>query len=247
MQDLFRKWDCDRSNSISKGEFRSALAALKVVGTTSDYDSLFDAWDVDGNGTLVYTEVLVALSGTRYDAFRERGQITTPPLVVFAPADPFTQNPRFLDDVALLGAVARVEPLELPPYTPLGLSRGEVPASTDLPSWARPEIHCDPSGAPQQRALLPIGATWRTLFGEARPLPLWIGYVPGHAFAVSRTAAFRAAFRAAHEAEQPGREPEKASAFYARALRECGLGEGRAPAAGVVFERLWRHVFVADG
>ena len=69
LMQLFREWDCDASNSISREEFQLALRALKIKGGVEDFDSLFDAWDVDSSGQLAYTEVLAALSGRRYDAF----------------------------------------------------------------------------------------------------------------------------------------------------------------------------------
>ena len=39
---------------------------------------------------------------------------------------------------------------------------------------------------------------------------------------------------------------EAASAFYARAANACGLAGSREPVAALAFERLWRHVFVAE-
>ena len=47
VQDLFRSWDCDRSNTVTREEFRTALSALGIVGRHADYDALFDAWDVE--------------------------------------------------------------------------------------------------------------------------------------------------------------------------------------------------------
>lgn len=123
----------------------------------------------------------------------------------------------------------------LPPYTPLGIARGDLPCSTDLPSWSRPEIHCDPSGGPHEKTLLPITPMWHALFGR-RPMPLWIGYTPGSLFAVSRTAVL---------AQRPAGEPTKAaSQLYRRAAGACGLDQRRAPVAELALERLWRHLFV---
>ena len=92
----------------------------------------------------------------RYDAFRRDAAPPIPPLVIFSPANPFALNPRWMEDVRLLVVVASAafdagDEASIPPYTPLGHGRGDVPCSVDLPAWARPEIHCDPSGAPQVR------------------------------------------------------------------------------------------------
>jgi hypothetical protein len=259
------------------------------------------AGDVDGSGTLTYTELLNALSGQRYDAFLSAPPPPPfPPLLICAPADPFAHNARFLDDVSLLvqlaneaveaasteatrtesacadvasaevpatvaaakaaakevakkragkarpgvssagGAFSRAQAAaarRLPPYTPLGLARGDEPCSTDLPSWSRPEIHCDPSGGPHERTLLPLTPLWQALFGH-RPMPLWLGYTPGSLFAVSRTAVL---------APRPAGEPTRAaSKLYQRAACACGLDQRRDPVAELALERLWRHLFVPE-
>ena len=41
------------------------LRELEVAGSTADYASLFTEWDVDGSGTIQYTELIRALSGKR--------------------------------------------------------------------------------------------------------------------------------------------------------------------------------------
>ena len=70
LQQLFRQIDTDGSNSVSKVEFRSALSRLEIAGGVQDYDSLFDAWDADGTGTLTYSELFAAISsGRRHDKF----------------------------------------------------------------------------------------------------------------------------------------------------------------------------------
>jgi hypothetical protein len=197
--------------------------------------------------------------GCRYDAFL--GAPPPPPfpqLLVCCPGDPFVHNARFLDDLDILAKLSAAAAKDanhadqtttdansagasvtLPLYTPLGLHRGsDHPVSTDLPSWARPEVHCDLSGAPQHRQLLPIGAVWRELFGTSRPLPLWVGHTPGAIFAVSRDAALRS---------RPPHEPTpSASAFYERALSCCGLDDTADAVAARALERLWRHVFMPD-
>ena len=136
-----------------------------------------------------------------------------------------------------------------------------TPPATHMPSWARPEVYCDASGGPHESTLLPIGALWRALFSgrearsdaarsdaarsdavrseaePSRPPPLWIGFCPGNAFAITREVALQP------EACVGG---EAASTLYGRAMRACGLDQRREPLAGRAFERLWRHLFVGD-
>ena len=225
MQDLFRRWDSDKSNSISLDEFCEVLRELEVAGSTADYASLFTEWDVDGSGTIQYTELIRALSGKRYDAIRRDRSPPLPPLVIFAPADPCMHNKRWLDDVALLVHIVAHEKSSLPPFTPLGLERGPLPASTDLPSWSRPLIYCDPSGAPQQTTFLPLGSAFRHLF-PGRAVPLWLGFAPGHTFALTRDACLR-----------------HGSGFYEHAKATCGLDQRRDAVAGLALERLWPRIF----
>ena len=225
MQDLFRRWDSDKSNSISLDEFCEVLRELEVAGSTADYASLFTEWDVDGSGTIQYTELIRALSGKRYDAIRRDRSPPLPPLVIFAPADPCMHNKRWLDDVALLVHIVAHEKSSLPPFTPLGLERGPLPASTDLPSWSRPLIYCDPSGAPQQTTFLPLGSAFRHLF-PGRAVPLWLGFAPGHTFALTRDACLR-----------------HGSGFYEHAKATCGLDQRRDAVAGLALERLWPSIF----
>ena len=297
VQDLFRQWDSDRSNSISRDEFGRALAQLKIIGSVHDYNALFDAWDVDGSGSLQYTEIIDALAGQRYDAFlRAPPPPPLPPLLVCTPANPFVHNPRFLEDVAILARLAthatsatsatsattaagadanapanardddsdatwlrkaqqKVSARKkaaanatnaraaesLPAYIPLGASRGGgEPTSTDIPSWARPEIFCDPSGGPHESEMLPIGLCWRSLFGSARPMPLWLGHTPGSIFAVSRTVVL------APRPPAGGGRAEPASVFFTRAATVGGLERRRAPVAAMALERLWRYIFITD-
>ena len=68
LQDLFKQWDCDQSNTVSRKEFVNALKQLHIEGTPQDYDELFDAWDADGSGVMKYRELMSAIhSGKRYD------------------------------------------------------------------------------------------------------------------------------------------------------------------------------------
>ena len=188
-----------------------------------------------------FTELMTALSGKRYDAFMEKEPPPPfPPLLICTPGDPFQHNIRFLEDVEILARLAASsEDESLPPFTPLALGRGaDIPCTSDLPSWERPEVFCDPSGQPQEAMLLPIGAVWRHLFGESgATMPLWIGYVPGNLFAVTREAALRP-----HGLVGRG----AASACYASAMSACGLNQRYDPVAGLAMERLWRHIFVGE-
>lgn len=143
------------------------------------------------------------------------GRVALPLLLVCVQADPFEHNSRFLDELDVLaGAAARGVAAY---FTPLGL-------------WSGGEriIYCDASGAPHQPKLLPIARTWRALFGEARPLPLWLGFTPGALFALSCEALLRTPTAVLEAALGP----------------EGGLSSHADPIAGHVFERLWRYLFV---
>ena len=61
MIDLFLLWDEDRSNTVTKKEFRQGIPALGVHFERETVDSLFDMWDTDGNGTLCFDELNRAL------------------------------------------------------------------------------------------------------------------------------------------------------------------------------------------
>eukprot|EP00316_Scyphosphaera_apsteinii_P009760 CAMPEP_0119326566 /NCGR_PEP_ID=MMETSP1333-20130426/68689_1 /TAXON_ID=418940 /ORGANISM="Scyphosphaera apsteinii, Strain RCC1455" /LENGTH=232 /DNA_ID=CAMNT_0007334901 /DNA_START=458 /DNA_END=1156 /DNA_ORIENTATION=+ len=139
-----------------------------------------------------------------------------PDLLIFTQGDPFEHNRAFLQDVEVLAAHALEHGTENLHFVPLGL-------------WSGGEriIHCDPSGAPHQSKLLPIPTIWRTLFGDKRRLPLWLGFTPGALFAVTRTAI------CAHDRQ-----------WYVRARDESGLCVGIDPIAGHAFERLWHYIFV---
>ena len=166
-----------------------------------------------------------------------------PPLLICTDGNPLAHNPRWLEDISILASAAADG--EIPPFTPLGHHRGDVPCTTDLPAWARPEVHCDPSGGPQSRTLLPIASAWRHLFGLDSAVPLWVGHTPGPTFAVSRMRVLRRRPR-----RRPGARaldgPELASAFYERAAATPGLELSADPAAGHAIERLWRHVFLPE-
>ena len=217
-----------------------------------------------GGGKIEYTELLKAMhAGRRYDSLQKRKAAPPiPPVLVCAPADPFSANPRFLEDLELLSRAASAG-RRVPRFTPLG-------------KWRCGErlVHCDPSGAPHVADMLPIAACWRSAFGRGRPLPLWLAYTPGAVFALSRDAALQPwagghrqgacgasaqdaeAERALEEGERRAEEvpaPVGASAasVYQRLISECGVGRREDgvhdPIAAHAFERLWRYVFVEDG
>ena len=180
VMDLFKKWDTDHSGTVDRYEFRRALRALKIPGSEEEHGLLFDNWDADGGGSIEYGELLKAMhAGRRYDSLRKRrADPPLPPVIIFTDADPFAHNPSFLQDAQLLlraAAAGRATPR----FVPLG-------------KWKCGErlVHCDPSGAPHSRSLLPIAEVWRDAFGPHRPLPLFLAHVPGAgAFALSKAAA----------------------------------------------------------
>lgn len=55
--DLFRDWDDDESQTISKSEFRRALPVLGLLVDKEVADSLFDTFDADGSGEIDYREL----------------------------------------------------------------------------------------------------------------------------------------------------------------------------------------------
>jgi len=160
----------------------------------------------------------------RFLAERAHGD-DMPPLLVCTQADPFPHNDRFLEELQLLAAAAAASDAasaasadaeaRLPPFVPLG-------------RWSGGErlIVCDTSGAPHQPKLLPLHRTWRSLFGDETPVPLWLRFTPGALFAVSRDAC-----------------RSRPADFYARASEACGLAASADPICGHAFERLWWYVF----
>ena len=58
--DLFREWDEDGSGTVSKKEFRKAIAALGYDAPKPDVDGLFSKFDEDGSG-----EISLRSSSTR--------------------------------------------------------------------------------------------------------------------------------------------------------------------------------------
>lgn len=152
-----------------------------------------------------------------------------PPLLVCCQGNPFEHNQNFLSDVAALVAWKEAEAAAATPAPTLA---AEVPPRLFVPLgiWSGGErlICCDASGAPHQAKLVPIGRTWRGLFGDARPMPLWLSFTPGANFAVDTKLVLRLP-----------------PAFYERALA-CGLCASADPIEGHAFERLWLYLLLAD-
>jgi hypothetical protein len=166
-----------------------------------------------------------------------------PPTLVCCQADPFDHNPNFLSDIAALvmhaaakqcsaypaeeasrgeeasaaDATQTATPLRLPRFVPLGVWKGGE-------RW----IWSDASGAPHQAKLVPIAQTWRRLFGESRPVPLWLSFTPGACFAVDTSLVL----------SRPAR-------LFEAAL-EGGLRERVDPIEGHAFERLWLYLLLDD-
>jgi calcium-binding protein CML len=61
VSDLFREWDNDGNGTISKREFRAAIAALGYGAPRAEVDKLFDELDSDGSGLIAYRELVRVL------------------------------------------------------------------------------------------------------------------------------------------------------------------------------------------
>jgi hypothetical protein len=53
---MFRDWDDDGSGTVTKKEWRKAMAQLGFEAHKREVDALFDEWD-DGSGLLDYQEI----------------------------------------------------------------------------------------------------------------------------------------------------------------------------------------------
>jgi calcium-dependent protein kinase len=65
LRSVFQAFDFDASGTLSKEEFRRALAKLAPELTVDDVDRLFDIVDIDKNQQISYTEFLVATMDPR--------------------------------------------------------------------------------------------------------------------------------------------------------------------------------------
>jgi len=75
VQDLFAAWDTDGDGTVSKYEFRSAIASLGLTPPevpSEAVDGLFNQFDDDGNGSVSVAEMSKALR-------RHKGDLAIPP------------------------------------------------------------------------------------------------------------------------------------------------------------------------
>jgi Ca2+-binding EF-hand superfamily protein/predicted esterase len=59
--DLFKKWDEDKSGTVDKNEFFKAVRALGFPVEQVDTDEVFKSLDIDGSGSLEYSELVERL------------------------------------------------------------------------------------------------------------------------------------------------------------------------------------------
>ena len=62
--ELFREWDDDGNNMVSRKEFRQAVLALGLKVEREDADALFAEFDSDGSGEVDYKELHKVLRPT---------------------------------------------------------------------------------------------------------------------------------------------------------------------------------------
>jgi centrin-1 len=55
--DMFRDWDDDGSGTVSRKEWRKAMAELGFEAHRKEVDAVFNEWDKDGEGLLDYDEI----------------------------------------------------------------------------------------------------------------------------------------------------------------------------------------------
>ena len=61
IMDLFAEWDTNGDNSVTKAEFRKAMAELGFNESRPHIDAVFDSFDADHSGTITYKELLRGL------------------------------------------------------------------------------------------------------------------------------------------------------------------------------------------
>ena len=77
--DIFRAWDEDNSGTVSKREFVQALPMLGLNIERAHADDLFDSIDVDGSGTIEYSEMHRKLRRTMAAQALLSSKIPSPP------------------------------------------------------------------------------------------------------------------------------------------------------------------------
>eukprot|EP00964_Phaeocystis_antarctica_P035246 scaffold20132_cov48-Phaeocystis_antarctica.AAC.1 len=70
--ELFKEWDTDGDNKVSKKEFRKAMGLLGFSVPTKDIDALFDSWDPDGSGELTLAELAKELKQVKTTRIAKR-------------------------------------------------------------------------------------------------------------------------------------------------------------------------------
>ena len=65
--ELLRTWDTDKNGLIDRYEFRNAVKYLGIFLPYETVDSLFDAWDADGSGSLDYRELMLKARRAAFD------------------------------------------------------------------------------------------------------------------------------------------------------------------------------------
>ena len=80
IQQIFAKYDVDRSGTMDMHEFESVLTDLSVVATRERIEALFRDFDTDGNGVLSFTEFCAWWNDDRVSSTVKRSD-PVPPLM----------------------------------------------------------------------------------------------------------------------------------------------------------------------